>query len=486
MKQKIYFLYDDSEELPRSISSVVGERRFGEIIHKKSTLASKMKKLVDDTGMAEFVHLKNYLDKQIILDKFKEENSNHIIVHFYSRSVVVDSESFNILMRKIVYTQFIHVDREIDPTMLIFTTFKDYNLYLTLKENNKRMVTKEDLGDNALLFSPNNFLLDISDIASFLNFFSGGFEARYFNQLVGDKYTLVKKSTDKLKIQKEHDFYHLIPNEMKPWFVMPYNFSLQHDYACYTMERLNIPDMALQWIHNSISIKDFGVFLDKIFDFITLRPSRKLEREEYLARFKDLYYQKVVDRMEKLKSTPNFSRLESYIINGTSFTLDALLNNYYELYNRLVKEIKNYKEVIGHGDLCFSNILYDKNTYMMKFIDTKGALEEKDLWMDPYYDLAKLSHSILGNYDFLNNELFVANINNSLNIEIMIKSEKLDEHQHLFLEKVSNSGFDIRIIRLCETSLFLSMLPLHIDNPRKVLAFVLNAIKIKEELERNV
>ena len=57
----------------------------------------------------------------------------------------------------------------------------------------------------------------------------------------------------------------------------------------------------------------------------------------------------------------------------------------------------------------------------MKFVDPKGALEEEDLWTDPYYDLAKLSHSVLGNYDLINNSLFVVEIGDTLAPTLALK-----------------------------------------------------------------
>ncbi|MBC7389181.1 MAG: hypothetical protein H7329_08235, partial [Opitutaceae bacterium] len=43
-------------------------------------------------------------------------------------------------------------------------------------------------------------------------------------------------------------------------------------------------------------------------------------------------------------------------------------------------------------------------------------------------------------------------------------------------------GYNYELVRIFEASLFLSMLPLHIDNPKKVLAFILNAINILTEI----
>ena len=48
---------------------------------------------------------------------------------------------------------------------------------------------------------------------------------------------------------------------------------------------------------------------------------------------------------------------------------------------------------------------------------------------------------------------------------------------------MEENGFDYQTVRLYEASLFLSMLPLHIDYPLKVFGFILNAINILEEIE---
>ena len=59
-------------------------------------------------------------------------------------------------------------------------------------------------------------------------------------------------------------------------------------------------------------------------------------------------------------------------------------------------------------------------------------------------------------------------------------------YQNLFKMKLEENGYDYQLVRLYEASLFLSMLPLHIDAPYKVLGFILNAEKILEELSEDV
>ena len=106
------------------------------------------------------------------------------------------------------------------------------------------------------------------------------------------------------------------------------------------------------------------------------------------------------------------------------------------------------------------------------------------MYTNEYYDLAKLSHSILGNYDFMNNGLFTIELNNNLKMDLKIESANLKLLQDMFIKKVKEYGYDMEVIRVCETSLFLSMLPLHIDIPSKVFAFILNAINMMKELNK--
>ena len=130
-------------------------------------------------------------------------------------------------------------------------------------------------------------------------------------------------------------------------------------------------------------------------------------------------------------------------------------------------------------------MLYNKSTQILKFIDPKGALTEDELWTDPYYDIAKLSHSICGNYDFFNNALFEISINEDFKTELKIDFDN-SAYKQIFREKLEENGFDYFTVRIYEASLFISMLPLHIDYPHKVFGFILNAIHILEEIENAV
>jgi hypothetical protein len=140
---------------------------------------------------------------------------------------------------------------------------------------------------------------------------------------------------------------------------------------------------------------------------------------------------------------------------------------------------------VGHGDPCFSNILYDQQRYLLKLIDPKGATTEADLWTHPLYDICKVSHSVLGDYDFINSGLYRVGFTDSNDLLLHLEHTNHPALKQQFLRQLRKLGIDPRVVRLGEASLFLSMLPLHSDHPNKVMAFMLRARQILDEVEHD-
>ena len=197
---------------------------------------------------------------------------------------------------------------------------------------------------------------------------------------------------------------------MKYWFIMPFNYFENNTVTGYKMERVYTADLSIKWVHGSIDEKEFSEILDKYFYFFSHRHETEVTEEIYWQMSEKLYVEKVVERINNLKSLREYNKI-SEILNGACQykNIELILNKYFELKAK-IESLRKYKyvKVIGHGDPCFSNTLYDKSTKLLKFIDPKGALKEDDLWTNPYYDIAKLSHSICGLYDFFNNGNYIS------------------------------------------------------------------------------
>ena len=327
--------------------------------------------------------------------------------------------------------------------------------------------------------------LDLSDIHCFRQFITGGFEARFFNMLAGDSYTVTKQSVNKEKLKKEYDYYHYLPEDMKMWYVRPFQYEEDDTSASYRMERYHMTDIAIRYVHGAISIEEFRDILDKLFYFLMHRTEKEVSDEVYRAQAQALYLDKVDQRIAELKKLPAFERLDGLIRTGTAFSgIDAVIEWYHCIYHKITDQ-KTFRNVlvVGHGDLCFSNILYNQDASLLKLIDPRGASSEDDLYMNPYYDMAKLSHSICGSYDYFNSDLFEIRLEDDMHFRLAVMGEpEREQYRAVFMEYLTANRIDVSLIRLYEASLFLSMLPLHIDREKKVFAFILNAIDILKEI----
>ena len=288
------------------------------------------------------------------------------------------------------------------------------------------------------------------------------------------------------RIKAEYNYWYFLPEQMKMWFVQPFDFYENEREAGYSMERLHMTDLAVKWVHGSISIDEMNYILEKYFYFFNHRIKKNISKEEFEDIVEELYTRKVLDRVKELKKSDCYERIRVFIERNEYCLLDELVEQYFALKNKIEsKKTDKYYSVIGHGDACFSNTMYNKSTRTLKFIDPKGAINESDMWTNPYYDVAKLSHSICGKYDYFNNDMVDISIGDDLQLELDFHFEN-KEFINVFRNKLEESGFDYWLVRIYEVSLFLSMLPLHADNPFKVLGFIINARDIIREIMSNV
>ena len=121
------------------------------------------------------------------------------------------------------------------------------------------------------------------------------------------------------------------------------------------------------------------------------------------------------------------------------------------------------KTTIFHGDLHFNNMFFDFGTNQLSLIDPRG--EFFGHWL---YDVAKLIHSVVGKFDFIDSRLFSTR-GNSLNI-YSAGTEQLETlFKNALLDDLSAS--QIRLVHKTTASLFASMQPLHNDFPEKNVQF---------------
>ncbi len=482
----LFMIVDDTISKSEAIMDVIGNRGFSDVIVGRKKLIFYYERAIREIYPKMVLKVINSVyEYNNLLSRLEYEYSEHTkVLHCYANYIISDKDKALLSFQKLKYIEEDY--RVVDKghnVAIMFHSIASYAKFLDKLIN--KDLTNDAAKDIRKSFSIEG-MTNIGLIRNFVQCITGNFDARFFNSLEGDDYLLVKSSTNIKKIKAEYMYYHMLPDNMKTWFVMPFNYKEDSKKASYSMERMHITDIAIKWVHGSIKVDEFEKLMDKFFFFDT-RPSKAITEQEYLNISNELYINKVRGRVEKLKTLDQFAVIEAYMKCGCCCkNIDALLDQYLYLKKKVENKIQLKRiSVIGHGDPCFANALYNKATSILKFIDPKGALSEEDLWTNPYYDVAKLSHSVCGNYDFFNNGLYDIRINEAFRYELDIDFDNT-EYIKIFKKMLSKYGYDYLLVRIYEASLFISMLPLHIDYPHKVLGFILNAEKILEEIEKNV
>lgn len=263
------------------------------------------------------------------------------------------------------------------------------------------------------------------------------YHSRYFNNVYEHNDLVVKSSTNIKKIKSEYRYYYYLPDSAKRFFVQPFNLKISNGIASYEMEKINVENLAKLALSNNLTKESFSKVLDKISIF----------KEQA-----GLYQNSAKKQSEYLVLEKTFSRIKQ-IEHGQDET--KLFKRIELAYEHFSKKRKNWSSSLSHGDLCLSNILWIESHSIVKFIDPRGAKRKNDLFIDSYYDIAKISHSINGGYENI----------------IYSVPDKPHYLKNIFDKYVEDLNVVYELLKVYEASLFLSMIPLHINNASNVLMF---------------
>ncbi|MCR4589720.1 MAG: aminoglycoside phosphotransferase family protein [Lachnospiraceae bacterium] len=476
--KKITVVYDDRQRPSDEIREITGTKSFGRIIYRRHSLKERFISEASDAAEREKLDVKlSFIDAAAYQDTDGMDMRRAFLLVF-SDCVIKNPQEFSLLVRK---TGYCEEDFRIMAGDSVAAVIYHDGVAFARAVQKEGGEMKSLAGELDEIVS--GAFYSIAAKGDFLSFITGGFDSRYFNALSGDEYTVIKSSSNKEKILAEYRFYYLLPDNMRSWFVLPYDLKDEGDKASYRMQRYHMTDLAIRYVHGAISTGEFKKILDILFVFLKERNKKTVTWNEFYEKRQELYITKVEKRIEELKGQEAFKEIESYISSGTAYSgIDEILKKYEDIYDSMIgRNPEELISVVSHGDLCFSNILYSPDAGLLRLIDPKGAQKEEELYSDPLYDIAKLSHSVSGCYDFMNSGLYEIDVEEDMKLKLSIDGD-VREYRRMFENKLKEEKVDVRMLRLFECSLFLSMLPLHTDRPQKVLAFILNAIDIMNEL----
>ncbi len=326
--------------------------------------------------------------------------------------------------------------------------------------------------------------LDIGHKATYHNTRIESFTSRFFNNITYKKEnnTIIKRSENQEKISCEINFYNQLPLRLKTFF--PYIFAenkILQEANNIEIEYIPYPNLAELFLFNDIGPNGW---------LRVIRSISKAYKEFYSKGFQItesncswLYSDKLTLRFSSIENYINKSDnliLKKILFDGISINNKLKIKSLYSTFFSLKKFLINYersvKQYIGHGDLCFNNILIDHVSGTLKLIDPKAFHDyELDIFglMDPNYDLSKLNHSFKYLYDSVVNNLFSIEYS-KLNVNLKIFSPKNYDYINMQFENllIANS-IDKELLRILTANLFISMLPLHIDDEEKLIALAI-------------
>lgn len=310
--------------------------------------------------------------------------------------------------------------------------------------------------------------------------------ARSFNTIkIDDKRGIIKKtSNNKEKLINEIKWYLKIPDKLQYLLPRIYNYSLSLYSPYVSMEYYGYDTLHESLLFGNLSEKKWKQIFEKILFSINDMEQYKLycEKDALYCALDDMYIKKTCSRLEQLRLDNNFKDFfsENIIINDKIY---KPLQYYIDILPKIVYEYiiipfsGNFN--IIHGDLCFSNILIESTYNFIRVIDPRGKFGEYDIYGDSRYEIAKLLHTLEGNYDQIIEDMFFLNVNKT-KIDFKIK-KNLCYVLDIFLDVFKDKLYDLQVIRIIESLLFLSMIPLHNDNINRQYAMLATGIILLED-----
>lgn len=306
------------------------------------------------------------------------------------------------------------------------------------------------------------------------------YKTRYFNTIEESDISgiLVKKSSDTEKIVEEYNYWYSLPENLQSYFVRPFDLKIEHGSASYHMEEVLADNAGAQLAAGVLSESSFRSLFARIVEFKETAAliSKTHGDLDIDLNSKFLVLEKTENRINDLKKTYWICSHYSMSLDSAGISLPTLYSKLFKLFTEEYSNRGSKYAVLSHGDLTLSNVLWDSSTGVFKLIDPRG---NSYMYMDEYYDLAKLSQSVNGRYEDIIHGEYELDI---ISGEIFFPREQDKNQQKIFNDYIVSQGLNFRLLRIYEASLFLSMLPMHLDDPQRIAAFLVNCNLILNNL----
>lgn len=303
---------------------------------------------------------------------------------------------------------------------------------------------------------------------------------RAFNELKINSEYIEKSSINNNKIIAEANWFCELPFQLRNYIPQFMGSTQKGDRFSYRLEYLHHTALNELYVFSKLPSLVWKNIFNSCIQFLKNCQCITFDKNTNSNFLNKLFLEKTKERLELYCSMNNIKTSDSWSFRGELISLDDILR----LSEKYLPKDNSYTTVI-HGDFCFSNILYDFRTHRIKVIDPRGLDNDGKVTIFGYirYDIAKLSHSIIGMYDWIIAGYYQIKIKEN-SIEFNVCQEQ-KEIKKLFIDIIKKE-FNLSEANLyaMQIQLFLSMLPLHDDDENRQNALFANAFNLYQTLVR--
>jgi hypothetical protein len=298
---------------------------------------------------------------------------------------------------------------------------------------------------------------------------------RRFNHLTIVDGVLTKSSDDSRKMRAEAAWFEDAPSKVKVF--LPNLIAKQDkEPVSYSLEYLALATLNELYVFGRLPGRVWKKILsacDTYFRAASLVPVDAPLAKDFVE---ITYLKKTVDRLKEFSKQSGVDLQSSWTLNGIH--TPSLLTMAHEAASATMSQPPVASFI--HGDFCFSNIFFDFRSGRLKMVDPRGIDAEGRVtqYGDFRYEIGKLAHSILGLYDFIIARHFSVDVDGNA-VSFRVLADMSAPVQDIFLKTKflgrTPAQWDCYPIMLL---LFLSMLPLHVEDPIRQQALMANCLRL--------
>jgi hypothetical protein len=316
----------------------------------------------------------------------------------------------------------------------------------------------------------------------------GRFNRRHFNTLVLDsrRGTVTKTSRNAEKLNDEIHWYLDLPPDLQVYAPRLLRYRLGPQ-PFLVQEFYGYPSLADLFVFGKRDLSSWRTSIAGVKclleEFSAAAPSIESDGGTVLAaRCAEMYLGKTIRRLQETATTSHLLPLwhEPACLDGVWCpTVTEVL----ETLQAVVETAGLLTEpptTVLHGDLCLSNILFDVRSGTVRVVDPRGSFGNRSVYGDGRYDIAKLLHSVEGDYDFLVRGLFRIS-RQGAKYELQTPRTSLHDGVSRILKEVIAELFGADRLaqgEIIEALLFLSMVPLHSESVTRQTALLLKGLSL--------